>query len=77
MNWGLPENHVKIWGSGNVRREFLHTDDVADACVFFMENHTWRSMGDFVNLGTGEDNTLKDIAYLIREKTGFDGELQI
>lgn len=73
---GITEDHVNIWGSGNVRREFLHVDDVADACVFFMENHTWKTMGDFVNLGTGKDNTLKDIAYLIKEKTNYNGELK-
>jgi len=73
---GITADYVNIWGSGNVKREFLHVDDVADACVFFMENHSWKSMGDFVNLGTGEDNSLKDIAYLIREKTGYMGELR-
>jgi GDP-L-fucose synthase len=73
---GITGDHVNIWGSGNVRREFLHVDDVADACVFFIENHTWKTMGDFVNLGTGEDNSLKNIAYLIKEKTGYQGELR-
>lgn len=73
---GITAEYVNIWGTGNVRREFLHVDDVADACVFFMENHSWKTMGDFVNLGTGDDIALKDVANLIKEIAGYEGKLQ-
>jgi GDP-L-fucose synthase len=55
---------VKIWGSGNPRREFLHADDLADACVFLMDNYD----GDgHINVGTGEDLTIRQLAETVRE----------
>ncbi len=65
-------NEVVIWGSGTPRREFLHVDDMAEACVFLIENYQGRS---FVNIGTGEDITIADLARLIAEIVGFEGEL--
>lgn len=63
---------VTIWGTGSPRREFLYADDMADACVFLMENYS----GDqFVNIGTGEDVTIKELAETIQKITGFKGEL--
>lgn len=55
---------VKIWGSGNPRREFLHADDLADACVFLMDNY---DADGHINVGTGEDLTIRQLAETVRE----------
>ena len=63
---------VEIWGSGSPKREFLHVDDLAEACVFLMENY---KEAELVNVGTGEDISIKDLALLIKDVVGFAGEL--
>ena len=63
---------VEIWGSGSPKREFLHVDDLAEACVFLMENY---SEPELVNVGTGEDISIKDLALMIKDIVGFRGEL--
>ncbi len=67
-------NHatVEVWGSGSPLREFLHVDDLAEACFFLMENY---SDDQTMNVGYGEDITIKDLALTIKEIVGFDGEL--
>jgi GDP-L-fucose synthase len=62
---------VTNWGTGNVRREFLHSDDMADACLYLLENYDGPSQ---VNVGTGVDHTIKEIAQMVAEATGFKGE---
>lgn len=62
---------VTLWGSGRPRREFLHADDLADACVFLM--HHYNEPG-FVNIGTGEDIEIKELAALIKNIVGYEGE---
>jgi GDP-L-fucose synthase len=64
--------HVVLWGSGTPYREFLFVDDLADACVFLMQNYNG---GDIVNIGTGIDITIKDLALLIADVVGYKGEL--
>lgn len=68
---GTP--HVEVWGSGTPMREFLHVDDLADAC-FFLLQHYHEEL--FVNIGTGSDLTIKALAELIQEIVGFQGELK-
>lgn len=63
---------VEIWGTGTPRREFLHSEDLADACFFLMEN--WSGSGP-INIGSGEDLPIRDLAYIIQETVGFEGEL--
>ncbi len=63
---------VEIWGSGSPKREFLHVDDLAEACVYLMEHY---SEPELVNVGTGEDISIKDLALLIKDIVGFTGEL--
>jgi GDP-L-fucose synthase len=63
---------VEIWGSGTPLREFLHVDDLADACVFLMNNYDEEL---FVNVGVGEDISIKDLALMIKEITGYSGDL--
>jgi GDP-L-fucose synthase len=66
---------VNLWGSGKPYREFLHVDDLADACIFLMENYDAGS-GEFINIGTGEDSTIKQLAELVKEIVGFDGQIK-
>lgn len=63
---------VEVWGSGTPKREFLHVNDMADACVFLMENYDGKK---FVNVGIGEDISIADLAHLIAEIVGFNGRL--
>ncbi len=63
---------VSVWGTGKPRREFLHVDDMADACLFLMENY---NDGEIVNIGTGQDITIAELARLIGTETGFGGEV--
>ena len=63
---------VVVWGSGAPLREFMHVDDLADACLFLMQQMNERG---FVNVGVGKDLSIKDLALLIQGITGFAGEL--
>ena len=67
------EPTVEIWGTGSPMREFLHADDLADACFFLMETYNDEL---FVNIGTGEDVTIREAAELIKDIVGFEGELR-
>jgi len=67
---GTPE--VVVWGSGSPMREFLFADDLADACYFLMENY---NESHLINIGTGVDLTIKDLALLIKKVVGYEGEL--
>lgn len=73
--FGIKPGVVEIWGSGEPFREFLYVDDLADACVFLMENYSYKDIGEFINIGTGEDIKIKDLTKLIKEIVGFDGEI--
>lgn len=78
-----PSVVVELWGSGKHYREFLFVDDVADACVFLMENYdATRVKSDkpqvadnFINIGIGEDLTIKELANMVKEIVGFEGEI--
>lgn len=63
---------VEVWGTGTPLREFLHVDDLSDACVFLLNNYS--DIG-FVNVGVGKDMSIKDLALLIRDIVGFKGEI--
>jgi GDP-L-fucose synthase len=64
---------VEIWGTGSPRREFLHVDDLADACYFLMQNY---NDAELVNIGSGEDISIKDLALLIKDIVGYKGTLK-
>ena len=64
---------VVCWGSGSPMREFLHVDDLANACVHFMHNYNENSP---VNIGTGKDIAISDLAYLIKDIVGYSGEIR-
>ena len=63
---------VTVWGSGTPLREFLHVDDMAEACIFLMESYNEEGC---VNVGTGKDLSIKDLALLIKDIVGYEGEL--
>ncbi len=63
---------VMIWGTGSPKREFLHVDDLADACFYLLENYDGKEL---VNVGCGEDISIKDLALTIKDIVGFKGEL--
>ena len=65
-------DQVTIWGTGSPKREFLHVDDLADACLHLMENYSEEGL---VNIGTGEDISILDLAKIVREVVGFEGEI--
>jgi GDP-L-fucose synthase len=73
---GITKDYVVMWGSGNVYREFLYVDDLADACIFLMENYDYKDIGELINIGTGEDITLINIARMVKVIVGFDGEIK-
>lgn len=64
---------VEIWGTGSPLREFLHADDLADACFYLMQHYNEPGL---VNIGVGEDITIKDLALLVKKIVGFEGELK-
>lgn len=66
------EEHVTLWGTGNPRREFLYVDDMADACIFLMNNY---SRSEIVNIGTGEDITISELALIIKNSVGYSGNI--
>ena len=64
---------ITVWGTGTPRREFLHTDDLADACLFLLENY---DQPDLINIGCGEDVTIRELAETVCDVLGFDGSLE-
>lgn len=89
-NFGIFKNsdgsiEIKLWGSGNPFREFLYSEDMAKACVYLMENIDFSDLikdqerdeikNTHINIGTGIDLTIKDLAFLIKDIVGFEGEI--
>ena len=82
--FGVNEVSVEIWGTGLPRREFLYSEDMADACVFLLENRDFKDtyekdskeiINTHINIGTGVDISIKELAQLIQKIIGFKGEL--
>lgn len=63
---------VEVWGTGSPKREFLHVDDLAEACYFLLQE---RNEGGWLNVGTGEDISIKDLAFLVKDVVGFQGDI--
>lgn len=66
---------VTLWGTGEVYREFMCSDDLANACIYLMQNKDFKDIGEFVNVGTGEDLKIKELAQIIKEIVGFKGDI--
>lgn len=83
LKYGITKNRVEIWGTGNPRREFLWSKDMADACVFIMENRDFKDTfksdskeirNTHINIGTGEDVSIIELANIIKSIIGFEGD---
>ena len=66
------DSSVTIWGTGSPKREFLHADDLAEACLFLMENYNDKGL---VNIGIGDDISILDLAILVKDIVGYDGDI--
>jgi GDP-L-fucose synthase len=69
------QSTVTVWGTGTPRREFMYVDDMADACIFLVENFAARDLNELINIGTGEDCTIQELAELIKKTVGFKGDI--
>jgi GDP-L-fucose synthase len=67
---------VEVWGTGTPRREFLYVEDCADAMIYFMEKYSAKEVCPFVNIGSGKDISIKELALLIKDIVGYSGELR-
>ncbi len=74
--YGIFDNHITLWGSGSPYREFLHVDDLAEACMFLMQQYDAGDIGELVNIGTGKDIQIKALALLVKDIVGYEGEIQ-
>ncbi len=84
LRFGVTENSVEIWGTGNPKREFLWSKDMADACVFIMENRNFKDIfskdkkeirNTHINIGTGQEISISELAHKIKDLVGFKGNL--
>ncbi|EOW8912866.1 NAD-dependent epimerase/dehydratase family protein, partial [Listeria monocytogenes] len=66
---------VEIWGTGKPKREFLFVEDLAEACIFLIKNYNSNQLKGFINIGTGTDISIEQLALLIKNIVGYDGEL--
>lgn len=64
-----------IWGSGTPLREFMFSDDLAEACLYLIENKSHKDIGKFINIGSGKEVTIKELAELIKKVIGFEGNI--
>lgn len=69
------QESVVLWGTGEPFREFLYVDDLADACLFLFENYDYGTIGEFINVGSGQDIRIHDLAVLIKSVTGYNGKI--
>ncbi|OPZ28584.1 MAG: GDP-L-fucose synthase [Deltaproteobacteria bacterium ADurb.BinA179] len=68
-------SQVTLWGTGGPLREFLYVDDLADACVHLMKNYDAKSIGEFINVGTGNDIAIRDLAEMVSRIAGYGGKV--
>lgn len=73
---GIYKDKIVLWGSGNVKREFLFSECLAEACVHFMNNISSLELGEFANIGSGVDLSVKELAFLIKTKFGYRGKIE-
>lgn len=71
------DKSVEIWGTGTPKREFLYSDDLADACIFLMENINAKDIVSHINIGTGEDLSILELANLIKEVVDYKGKITL
>ena len=74
--FGISEDSVTLWGTGEAYREFLYITDLADSCMFLMENYGFKDIGEIINIGTGTDVKIKELASAVKEIVGFQGGIK-
>jgi len=72
---GIFKNSVVLWGTGTPLREFLYVDDLSNCCIFLMENYSFDRLGEFINVGSGKEITVMDLANLISDFIGYKGKI--
>ncbi|HFP7805825.1 TPA: GDP-L-fucose synthase family protein [Campylobacter jejuni] len=83
IQFGIKDNNITIWGSGNAKREFLHVDDLAEACVFVMNNIDFKDLcasdgeikNTHINIGPNENISIRDLAYIIKDIVSYKGDI--
>lgn len=73
---GIKPEYVMLWGTGEPYREFLYVDDLSQACVFLMANYDNIALGEFINIGSGSDMKIKDIAALVKDIVAYTGDIR-
>ncbi|BCS96487.1 GDP-L-fucose synthase [Desulfoluna limicola] len=71
----VPHVSITLWGTGTPRREFLHADDLADACVYIMQKYNVNEIGEFLNIGIGDDLTIRELSNMVGEAVGYKGKI--
>jgi GDP-L-fucose synthase len=74
--FGAYQDKVVVWGNGLVHREFMNSDDLADACLYLMERKDCKDVGEFVNITSGSDILMKDLVEIVKKVVGFDGKIE-
>ncbi len=72
----VAKRDVTLWGDGSPYREFLHADDCADALIFLMERYDYPKLGEFINLGSGSELSIRELAAKVARVVGFEGQIQ-
>ena len=72
---GHGDKQATVWGTGNARREFMASDDMADACLFLIERFDAKAVGEVINIGVGYDMTIREVVEVVAGVVGFEGEL--
>ncbi|MBX3044288.1 MAG: GDP-L-fucose synthase [Candidatus Kapabacteria bacterium] len=75
-NVGVTSEKVSLWGSGEIRREFEHADDIAKAAIEVAQKISVKDIGDFLNVGSGSDISISELAEIIKSLSGFNGEIE-
>ncbi len=73
---GIEKNKIILWGSGDVFREFLYIDDLVESVILLMNKYDYNDIGEIINIGTGHDIKIRELANLIKEIIGFDGDIE-
>ena len=73
---GIEKNKIILWGSGDVFREFLYIDDLVESVILLMNKYSYNDIGEIINIGTGHDIKIRELANLIKEIIGFDGDIE-
>jgi GDP-L-fucose synthase len=71
--FGIEAEKVTLWGTGSPYREFLHVDDLSEACISLMQSHDYGEIGELINIGSGTDQTIAELARMTREVVGYAG----